>query len=248
MLLLITAAGNGSRFTKKGIKVPKPLIRVKGRTLLEHTLASFKLCRGDQLIIAVQRVHGVPDLLDYQLKESFPEVSPKWIEIDNLLPGQLSTAVTALEQSLPDKNQPLLIHNCDTGFLWQDDLLASEKAYGSMAVFPAEGDHWSFGQPDPLHPNRAIAIAEKKRISNLASIGLYGFRSVSLFLSDARKQLSRGETVRGEHYIAPLLQQAIKEGNIIEIPRVGSVQTYGTPEELCASFDISFDELRAKNS
>ena len=42
---------------------------------------------GDQLIIAVQRVHGVPDLLDYQLKESFPEVSPKWIEIDNLLPA-----------------------------------------------------------------------------------------------------------------------------------------------------------------
>ena len=248
MFLLITAAGEGSRFAKKGIKVPKPLIRVKGRTLLEHTLDSFKLNPGDHLIIAVQRVHGIPKQLDHQLKLAFPFVTPRWIELDSLLPGQLSTAVTALDQSLANSHQRLLIHNCDTGFIWQKDLLPSKEAYGSMAVFTAEGDHWSFGQPDPVDPNRAIAIAEKKRISNLASIGLYGFQSVNLFLKDARKQLQHGELVKGEHYIAPLLQQAIKEGNVIQIPRVEGVRTYGTPEELCTSFNITFDKLLMENS
>ena len=34
MLLLITAAGEGSRFRAEGISVPKPLIRVQGLTLL----------------------------------------------------------------------------------------------------------------------------------------------------------------------------------------------------------------------
>ena len=195
----------------------------------------------------MQRTHEVPKLLGRHLQLAYPEVTLTWIEIEDLLPGQLSTAVAALKKAQPDQNEPLLIHNCDTGFQWQDNLLPNSDAYGSMAVFPAEGNHWSFGQPDPLQPNHAIAIAEKKRISNLASIGLYGFKSVGLFLSDAQNQLCNGSTIKGEHYVAPLLQQAIKEGKIIQLPRVQGVCTYGTPEELCISFGINFEELRANN-
>ena len=161
MLLLITAAGAGSRFSKKSIKVPKPLIRVNEKTLLEHTLNSFQFKTGDQVLIAVQRAHEVPKLLDQRLRLSYPEVTVRWIEIDTLLPGQLSTATVALKRAKPNPNQPLLIHNCDTGFQWQDNLLPSSDAYGSMAVFPATGDHWSFGKPDPRDPNNSIAIAEK---------------------------------------------------------------------------------------
>ena len=247
MLLLITAAGEGSRFRLKNIKTPKPLIRVKDKTLLEHTLDSFNFMHGDQLIIATQRAHEVPYQLDDELKRVLPQIEIKWVELDALLPGQLYTAVTALESSQPEQNQPLIIHNCDTGFRWKSDLLPTDEAYGSMAVFQAEGDHWSFGQPDPLHPNRAIAIAEKKRISNLASIGLYGFKSVELFLNDANEHLINGETVKGEYYVAPLLQQAINKGKVVELPRVDGVCTYGTPKELCTSFNIKIEELQANN-
>ena len=247
MLLLITAAGKGSRFQIENIQTPKPLIKVKDKTLLEHTLDSFKFKPGDQLLIAVQRTHEIPHKLDDHLKRTLPKVNLQWIELETILPGQLYTAVSALEKNQTDLNLPLLIHNCDTGFQWQDDLLPENEAYGSMAVFPARGEHWSFGKPDPLNPNRAIAIAEKKRISNLASIGLYGFRSVEIFLNDAHKQLNNGDKVNGEHYVAPLLQQAINQGKIIELPRVNGVRTYGTPKELCTSFGIKFEELQANN-
>lgn len=247
MLLLITAAGEGSRFRAEGISVPKPLIRVQGLTLLEHTLRSFALAPGDQLLMAVQRAHGVHEQLADRLQQAFPLVAQHWLELEALLPGQLATAVAALEQTLPDEDQPLLIHNCDTGFAWQSDLLPSAEAYGSMAVFPAEGEHWSFGQPDPHDPSRAIAIAEKQRISELASIGLYGFQSVHRFLSDARQQLRSGNTVRGEHYVAPLLQRALSLGETVQLPRVGGVRLYGTPTELCTSFQITLEELRASN-
>ena len=247
MLLLITAAGQGSRFRAEGISVPKPLIQVQGFTLLEHTLSSFALAPGDHLLIAVQRPHGVAEQLGDRLQQTFPLVAQHWLELEALLPGQLATAVAALEQTLPDGDQPLLIHNCDTGFAWQSDLLPSGEAYGSMAVFPAEGEHWSFGQPDPRDPSRAIAIAEKQRISELASIGLYGFQSAHRFLSDARLQLRSGNTVRGEHYVAPLLQHALSQGETVQLPRVGGVRLYGTPTELCASFKISLEELRASN-
>lgn len=247
MLLLITAAGAGSRFQAEGIGAPKPLIRVDGRTLLEHTLSSFALGPADQLLIAVQRAHQIPAQLGPQLQAAFPQVALQWVELDQLLPGQLATAVAALEQAAPPGDPALLIHNCDTGFRWQPDLLPTEGAYGSMAVFPAEGEHWSFGQPDPQDPGRAIAIAEKQRISDLASIGLYGFRSTRRFLGDARQHLQGGATVRGEHYVAPLLQHALSQGETVLLPRVGGVRLYGTPAELCASFAISLDELSAHN-
>ena len=247
MLLLITAAGEGSRFRAEGIAVPKPLIQVQGRTLLEHTLGSFALAPGDQLLIAVQRAHAVPQQLGDRLQEAFPRVTLDWLELDALLPGQLATAVAALEQNLPVGDPALLIHNCDTGFTWQSDLLPGAEAYGSMAVFPAEGNHWSFGRPDPQDPSRAIAIAEKQRISELASIGLYGFQSVCRFLGDAHQQLRSDDTVNGEHYVAPLLQRAISQGETVRLPRVGGVRLYGTPAELCSSFQISLEQLRADN-
>jgi hypothetical protein len=118
-----------------------------------------------------------------------------------------------------------------------------------MAVFPAEGEHWSFGQPDPNNPGRAIAIAEKRRISDLASIGLYGFGSTARFLADARSQLdgNGNATVNGEHYVAPLLNAAIANGETVLLPRVEGVQLYGTPTELCSTFGLTWAELLTTN-
>ena len=73
MLLLITAAGQGSRFQAEGISVPKPLIQVQGLTLLEHTLSSFALAPGDHLLLAVQRPHGVAEQLGDRLQQTFPQ-------------------------------------------------------------------------------------------------------------------------------------------------------------------------------
>lgn len=246
-LILIPAAGEGSRFRKAGISTPKPLIRVQGLSLLEHTLASFQLKAGDDLLLAVRRQHGVREQLEASILSRHPGVALHWVELDTLLPGQLATsqvAIAELLQHQPDLSaRPLLIHNCDTGFQWNASL-GRISGFASMAVFQADGDHWSFGLPDPTNPERALAIAEKERISDLASIGLYGFRSTSAFLDAALTQLRQGTTVRGEHYIAPMLQIAISAGESVALPRVEGVRLYGTPEELLRTFAISLDSLR----
>ena len=257
MLLLITAAGEGFRFRQAGFTVPKPLIRVHGRTLLEHTLAAMALTRADHLLIAVQRRNGIPAQLAGRLQAMLQGVALRWLELDQLLPGQLATAVAALEMAAAadshgldpwPEETPLLIHNCDTGFAWNDALLPGEGAYGSMAVFEAEGEHWSFGRPAPDDPNRAVEIAEKRRISPWASIGLYGFRSLGDFLADARAHLGTSPALHGEYYVAPLLQAALLRGETVQLPKVSAVRTYGTPEELCACFGLSLAEVLAENT
>lgn len=245
-LVLIPAAGEGSRFAKAGIAAPKPLIQVQGQTLLEHTLASFAFQAGDQLMLAVQQRHGIREAISSRLESRYPDLSLHWLELNQLLPGQLATSAAAVDALL--HGQPhcedltLLIHNCDTGFQWSESL-GQVEGCANMPVFETEGDHWSFGQPDPQNPARAIAIAEKRRISNLASIGLYGFRSARQFLEQARQQLNNGSTVNGEHYIAPMLQAALEAGEHISLPRVQGVKLYGTPAELCQTFNLALNTL-----
>ena len=249
-LILIPAAGEGSRFAKAGIKAPKPLIQVKATTLLEHTLASFAFQAGDQLMLAVQRRHGIREAMGSRLASRYPQLTLHWLELDQLLPGQLATSAAAIDALLQEhphcRDLTLLIHNCDTGFQWCD-ALGLVEGFASMPVFEADGDHWSFGQPDPENPAQAIAIAEKRRISNLASIGLYGFRSAGQFLTRARAQLASGPTVKGEHYIAPMLQAALDAGEPVTLPRVEGVKLYGTPAELCRTFNLDLNTLIASN-
>ena len=249
-LVLIPAAGAGSRFAKAGIRTPKPLIHVQGQSLLEHTLASFVFEEGDHLMLAVQRGHSIRETIGSHLAKTYPQIHLHWFELDQLLPGQLATSAAAVEALLQKQPQcrdlSLLIHNCDTGFQWSTEL-GQVDGCASMPVFEAEGDHWSFGQPDPQNPMRAIAIAEKRRISNLASIGLYGFRSAGEFLDRARQQLNDGTTVNGEHYIAPMLQAAIEGGEPIALPRVQGVKLYGTPAELCQTFQLDLQTLIDNN-
>ena len=244
--VLIPAAGAGSRFAQAGITTPKPLIKVEERTLLEHTLTSFRWSAGDQLILAVQRQHRIREQLSPVLRQTHPDLSIHWVELDALLPGQLATATAAVQACPIPPEELLLIHNCDTGFRWNDQLGVIEGS-AAMAVFEAEGDHWSFGKPHPENPEQAIAIAEKQRISSLASIGLYGFRCTSHFLGRAQRQLNQGATVRGEHYIAPMLQQCLEDGESVRLPRVDGVRLFGTPQELCATFGISLEQLKSLN-
>lgn len=249
-IILIPAAGEGKRFQLMGIKQPKPLIQVHKRTLLEHTIDCFPLSKGDKLLICTQSRHNVRFKLKNKLEKLYPNISINWHELNELMPGQLATAVASISK-LSDEininnNYSLFIHNCDTGFKWSKSL-DKVQTFASMAVFKAAGSHWSFAKESTELPGIAVEIAEKKRISELASIGLYGFRSSAEFLDHGSKSLRIGRTINGEHYIAPMLQAAISSGEKISIPRVSNVKMYGTPQELCKTFNVSLDELTSAN-
>ncbi|KZR73262.1 hypothetical protein [Prochlorococcus marinus] len=252
-VILISAAGEGTRFKAKGVLTPKPLIRVQGKSLLEYTLESFKLSKGDCVVIAFQVKHKVDQQLNSSLEHKLNNrgVGLKWIKIDKLLPGQLSTSAYACNELTSNlkqlKNHQLWIHNCDTGFQWSHNLSLIHE-WASMPVFEAEGGHWSFGMPDAIDGKRAIQIAEKKRISNLASIGLYGFRSITSFCSEAELFLKNEPRINNEYYIAPMLQKAIESNKMVTLPRVCGVKLYGTPDELCATFGINLEKLRLENN
>ena len=114
MNYLITAAGKGSRFLEKGLKTPKPLIKVFGNELLIWSLNSFNLNQEDKLFIITLKKHKVKKRLEKKLNNIYPYIEIYWLELNEMLSGQLLTSLKAIKDFKIDGS--LIIHNCDTYF------------------------------------------------------------------------------------------------------------------------------------
>ncbi|QNJ27811.1 hypothetical protein [Synechococcus sp. A15-24] len=248
MNYIFTAAGQGSRFKNKGIKPPKPLIKAKGKTLLEYSVESFNYTSSDQIFITTLKRDFVKKYLEKSLRHIVNGAKIYWLEIDNLTPGQLDT--TLLTINTFDIQNEFVVHNCDTYFeagnLFKDFSQSNSAISSLVPCFIGEGDHWSFAKPSSEDSNIIIEIVEKKRISNFCSIGTYAFSSVL----DFKNLLSEYEDHSGfsERYIAPFLNYMIQKGFIVQLSQAKKPKLFGTPYDLCKTFDINMNELISANS
>jgi dTDP-glucose pyrophosphorylase len=89
------------------------------------------------------------------------------------------------------------------------------------------GDHWSFAR---LGADGHVAeVAEKVRISEWASTGLYHFSSGSEFVEIADGMVARGERTRGEFYVIPVYGRYVERGLQVDISVADEVWDMGTP-------------------
>jgi hypothetical protein len=112
----------------------------------------------------------------------------------------------------------------------QDIKLGSD---GWIPCFQAAGDHWSFAKPGK--DGWIIEVAEKRRVSDLATIGLYWFKSGEQYINSYTRFFSDDSNlVNGERYIAPLYADMIAHGGYVSVSDlpVSAVHVLGTPEEL----------------
>lgn len=250
MNYLITAAGHGSRFSQSGIKPPKPLIRVLGRELLLWSLSSFGIGAGDNLYIAVHKEHHVRKRLESLIQFLYPDTNIFWLELENILNGQLLTAVEVVKSF--SITGPLIIHNCDTYHdatkVDFESILRVSECFGVIPCFNGQGDHWSFVRPSSLDPTFAEQVTEKIRISEYCSVGTYAFSSAEDMVHMANKYIQEYSCVSTEYYIAPLYQYAIESGYKVKIVNSHATRLFGKPDELLSTFGITKYALLAENA
>jgi hypothetical protein len=228
MNVIITMAGTGSRFVKAGYTTPKYAIHVLGHTLFAWALISLRhywQMPTTHVIFVAQQEHDVGPFLTKACLELGIE---RWrlVTVPVVTDGQATTAMAAIP--LIDQHAPLCIYNIDT--FVEPTYLESWPAHdGYIPCFQGTGNHWSFVALD--NNGYAVNVAEKKRISPFATIGLYGFKNAMVF-SDAYQHFQ--DTTHQERYIAPLYQYLIDKNYKIvikDIPLEG-VHALGTPEEV----------------
>ncbi len=242
---VICAAGEGKRFSSLGVAVPKPQIRMLGRTFLEHSLSSLPLKEGDRVIVLTQKEHKSEDPQAY-IKKLNDKVQSHWIELEGPTRGQLDTFARAKEACRG--KGPIAIWNCDTFFyapklseLQEDENLDGVVPCGKMA-----GDHWSFFK---TNPDQIVTEAvEKKRIGQWASVGYYFFRDQERIFKLAGEVLSkRPPEGFKEYYVSFLYTALISQKAKIKVCDVASFRPFGTPAEVEKFWGVDLASLKNEN-
>ena len=79
-----------------------------------------------------------------------------------------------------------------------------------------------------------VEVAEKRAISNLATVGIYFFRTGKLFVDGALEMIKRDERINNEFYTCPIYNYLIKKCKKIGVFEVDceSMHGIGTPNDL----------------
>lgn len=237
MNIVMPMAGRGSRFSQIGIATPKPLIPVRGKPMYAWATEGLPLAQAKRLIFICLDEHLSDRALADDIQSRYAAHHPIIVALDHVTEGQACTVLTAREWIALD--EPLLIFNADT---YCPTTLGGALARlgpvdGVLDVFRAEGDRWSFARVDEQF--RVLETAEKRRISEWATTGLYYFRQGSDFVRHAEAMIAANERSNNEFYVAPVYNRMIAAGADVRANPVPQVWVLGTPEDL-ARFEAEY--------
>jgi hypothetical protein len=101
---------------------------------------------------------------------------------------------------------------------------------GGILTFKATHPKWSYAQ---LGDDGFVSeVAEKKVISDNATVGLYYWRNGSEYVKYAEQMIAKNIRVNNEFYVCPVFNEAIQDGKKIKIKPVPGMWGIGTPEDL----------------
>lgn len=186
MNIVIAMAGAGKRFEVAGVKGPKPLIEVLGKTLIEYSVESFDVS-GKFIFVT----RDFPDPEDNKrLSELFKKMRPESVEVrlKSLTSGATESALFAAQYI--DNDKPLIIYNCDQFISWNpDDFLGfidEKKPDAALVLYNSKDQKNSFAE---VIEGKITRVVEKQLISNHALIGLHYWARGKDFVESGRKLL-----------------------------------------------------------
>jgi dTDP-glucose pyrophosphorylase len=228
--VVVPMAGRGSRFAERGIETPKPLIDVRGKPMYACAVDGLPLDRVARLVFICLREHLEQRALADDIARRYGRFDPAVLALDAVTEGQACTVLAARE--LIDNGRPLVIYNADTycPTTLGDALDRMGPVDGVLDVFRAAGDKWSFARADDQ--GRVLETAEKRRISQWASTGLYYFGRGQEFVRHAEAMIAADERSNREFYVAPVYNRMIAAGMDVRINPVEEVWSLGTLEDL----------------
>jgi dTDP-glucose pyrophosphorylase len=223
--ILIPMAGLGSRFVEKGYSLPKPLIRIFGKPMIQHVVESLGI--DGNYIFLVQKEHRAKYNLDEVLRGLAPGCSI--LQVNGLTEGAASTSLIA--KDLINNDTPLIIANSDQIVEWipENFQMYLTELDGITAVFEASDPKWSYVKSPTAY---ITEVAEKEVISNLANVGIYGWAKGSDYVKYAEQMIAKDIRTNGEFYIAPVYNEAIADGKKITSYLVHEMHGVGTPEDM----------------
>jgi dTDP-glucose pyrophosphorylase len=220
--LVVPMAGLGSRFTDAGYTVPKPLLDIRGVPMFQLVLANLASPSLCKIVLIVPKVWGLASRMT-ELGAALG-VDVVAVEVEGLTDGPAGSV--ALAESHLDPELPVVTANSDQ-YLDADlgDFYKSVSDPANTGVILAMEDtdpKWSYARLD--ENGKLAEVREKVVISNLATVGVYGFKSSEIMFEAFRKMRADGASVNGEYYVAPAYNYLLgpEYGGVV-VTNLGSV-------------------------
>lgn len=238
MRIVILMGGSGSRFSAVGYLKPKPLLRVDGKTMIEHVISMYP---GNHEFIFVCSTSFADDRTLRAVTKKLPNSRIIMIPPHKLGPVH---SLSFIWGRLP-VDEPVLVSYCDFNASWNfSDFEKKVRARGIDGAVPCyTGFH-----PHLLHKKKyAGVLADRKGTmrkiqekhcftknpeDSFHSAGNYYFSKVGEMKHCGETLLAGGDTINGEHYMSMIYYHYLKDGKHILVYPVEHFLQWGTPEDL----------------
>ena len=232
MKFVIPAAGAAQRFKEQGFNDPKPLITVKDKPLIKWASDSLNFIKPKDLVFLVSEGHIAEFQIDRRLKDLYSD-EITIVPVKKLTEGAACTVLLA-EQWI-NNDEPLFIMNCDLTFQAPVEKamrdLEKENADAFLITFESDSPRFSFAKVNEK-TGLVTEVAEKKPISNLATVGCYFFRRGSDFVAGTKEMIRKNLRVNNEFYVVPVYNELIAKGLKVRAIPCDWVVNLGTPDEV----------------
>ena len=217
--IVIPMAGRGSRFQSAGYELPKPLIPVVGRPMIERVIQNLRPLQKHRFIFICLDEHIVHYGVDRQLAAWAPGCAV--VTVRQVTEGAACTVLLAKEYI--DNDDQLMIANSDQ---WVDidindylEQMNREPLDGLIMTMWADDPKWSFVRFDQT--GSICEVVEKQVVSNEATVGIYNFRHGREFVAAAEAMIAKDLRVNNEFYVAPVYNELIAAGRTIGYYNIG---------------------------
>lgn len=232
--IVIPMSGHGTRYSKVGYELPKPLIDVMGQPMIKRVIDDLKISSDYRFIFVVRQEH----IDDYKIDELIKSYcnDPVIIPVRDTTEGQACSALLAEEYI--DNDDPLMIANCDQYVkVDMDDYLEEmtrRNADGLIMTLTAHNPEWSYVKLD--ENNVIVEVVEKEVVSDHATVGIFNFARGKDYVFATKEMIKEDFRVNGEFYVAPVYNYIIRDGAKVVPYDIGTVGNgmygMGTPKEL----------------
>jgi NDP-sugar pyrophosphorylase family protein len=237
--LVIPMSGQGRRFQEAGFTMPKPMVPINNKTIIERLLEKFPTSWPATFVLAENhQSSGLPELL-LKLR---PEAKLVYVEFKGQGPGH------ALLEALPylQSDQPIFCSYCDYGMIW-DSQVFEEFVLDSecdACVLSYRGSHPHYLSPvtyaySALRNDIVVQVKEKGSFSEVrenefASCGAYYFKNKKLLQKALDFQFKHNLIHNGEAYTSLTVEALLQScpGSDVRVFEIPYFFQWGTPHDL----------------
>lgn len=256
MQIVIPMSGFGERFRAAGYKVPKPIINVDQKCIIEHVIELFP-GETDFIFICNQEHLDTPE---FRMREILQLACPSG-RVVGIEPHKLGP-VYAVQQiyDLLDADRPVVVNYCDFSQFWdwdkfqsfvrQTDCDGCIPSYRGFHPHSLNSTFYAYLKLD-REENWLVDIQEKKPwteepINEFASSGTYYFKSAGLMRDYFDLCVAEGLHVNGEFYVSMVYRPMVLAGLKVNAFPLEYFMQWGTPNDLLAyqNWDRLFREYQ----